>query len=167
MSLVINSYQSGRPSKVVVATVIAHLPIFTNMALTSSAKCSTVNKPIVCHGGMTSEQHDWGSEQIWLGPMRRRFGSGGWPCVLAVVGDSAPAIGPWWTVARDGSATLTFHEKPCGNARNRARAVSESSGSTVAEPPEGRASPWTGRQAEHGGRDAADGIGTARSLRHL
>jgi hypothetical protein len=32
MSLVINSYQSGRPSKVVVATVITHLRIYEHAA---------------------------------------------------------------------------------------------------------------------------------------
>jgi hypothetical protein len=38
MSLVINSYQIGRPSNVAVATAIEHLPTFTNLRLTSRAE---------------------------------------------------------------------------------------------------------------------------------
>src|SRR5436190_9921846 len=38
MSLVINSYQTGRPNKVDVATGIEHLPIFSNTPLTSTAR---------------------------------------------------------------------------------------------------------------------------------
>jgi hypothetical protein len=53
MSVVINSYQSGRPSKVDVATVIEHLPMFLKHSLTSTVRARFSDR-LVCHAA-TSE----------------------------------------------------------------------------------------------------------------
>jgi len=56
MFVVINSYQSGRPSKVAVATVIRYL----QSSLTADLECELLDLTIqaVCHVVMTSERRE-------------------------------------------------------------------------------------------------------------
>jgi hypothetical protein len=60
MSVVMSSYQIGRPSKVDVATVIDNLRVFTILRLTSLYLRSFegIRKPLVCHDAMTPVRRD-------------------------------------------------------------------------------------------------------------